>query len=195
MVIPSEGEFLKRPFVNAWKSFSARTGLPTEVVIREVPVAIPLAQATCLYRSLQESLQNVKKHAEATNILVRLLCTRNGLGICIHDDGRGFDQSEDAEPRKGLGLTSMAERVRTLQGTFHVRSKAGHGTEIHVTSTRSSRRPSSPGPRRRSRWRRNGRTCISPGRCSTGSGRWPSRKLKNPLTAAGLSGHPVPGRD
>lgn len=112
--------------------FSTRTGLPTEIMVREVPAAIPLAQATCLYRILQESLQNVKKHAEATNILVRLLCTRNGLGICIHDDGRGFDQLEDAAPPKGLGLTSMAERVKTLRGTFHVRSKAGIGTEIHA---------------------------------------------------------------
>lgn len=112
--------------------FSARTGLPTEIMVREVPTAIPLAQATCLYRILQESLQNVKKHAEATNILVRLLCTRNGLEICIHDDGCGFDQPEDAASPKGLGLTSMTERVKTLRGTFHVRSKAGFGTEIHA---------------------------------------------------------------
>ncbi len=112
--------------------FSARTGLTTEVVVREVPAEIPLAQATCLYRVLQESLQNVKKHAEAANIFVRLLCTRNGLGICIHDDGRGFDQSEDAAPPRGLGLTSMAERVKTLHGTLHVRSQAGIGTEIHA---------------------------------------------------------------
>ncbi len=112
--------------------FSTRTGLTTEVVIREVPAAIPLAQATCLYRILQESLQNVKKHAGAANVLVRLLCTRNGLGICVHDDGCGFEQSKDAALPKGLGLTSMAERVRTLHGTFHVRSKVGYGTEIHA---------------------------------------------------------------
>ena len=112
--------------------FSVRTGLATEIVVREVPAAIPLAQATCLYRILQESLQNVKKHAEAANIFVRLRYTRNGLEICIHDDGRGFDRSEDAASPKGLGLTSMAERVKTLHGTLHVRSQAGIGTEIQA---------------------------------------------------------------
>lgn len=114
------------------EEFSTRTGLTTEIVVREVPAAIPLAQATCLYRILQESLQNVRKHAKAANIVVRLLRARNGLELCIHDDGRGFDRPEDAAPPKGLGLTSMAERVKTLHGTFHVRSKVGHGTEIHA---------------------------------------------------------------
>lgn len=110
--------------------FSIRTGLPTEIVVREVPAAIPLAQATCIYRILQESLQNVKKHAEAANIFVRLLCTEDGLEICIHDDGCGFDRSEDAAFPKGLGLTSMAERVKALHGMLQVKSQAGIGTEI-----------------------------------------------------------------
>lgn len=112
--------------------FSMRAGWATEIVVRELPAAIPLLQATCLYRILQESLQNAQKHAEATNILVRILCTRNGLGICIQDDGRGFDQLEKAARPKGLGLSSMAERVKALHGTFCVRSDAGMGTEVHA---------------------------------------------------------------
>lgn len=112
--------------------FSTRTGVTTEIVARELPSGISLAQATCLYRILQESLQNVKKHAKATNILVRLQCTRNGVELSIQDNGRGFDQSEKGTHLKGLGLTSMAERMKGLHGTFRVQSTAGLGTEIHV---------------------------------------------------------------
>lgn len=112
--------------------FSTRNGLTTEIVVQELPGIISLAQATCLYRVLQESLQNVKKHAKATNILVRLQRTRDGLELCIQDDGLGFDQSEEDIRHKRLGLTSMAERVKALNGTFRIESTAGLGTEVHA---------------------------------------------------------------
>lgn len=112
--------------------FSTRTGLTTELVMRELPSGISLEQATCLYRVLQESLQNVTKHAKAANILVRLLRTRNGLELCIQDDGLGFDYSEEAAHPTGLGLTSMAERIKALYGTFRIEGTAGFGTEIHA---------------------------------------------------------------
>ena len=112
--------------------FSVRTGVKTEIVVRELPAVIPLAQATCLYRVLQEGLQNVKKHAKAANIIVRLLSARNGVELCIQDDGRGFDQSEAAAHPRGLGLTSMAERVKGLHGTFCIQGTAGFGTNIRV---------------------------------------------------------------
>lgn len=112
--------------------FAVRTGLATEFMARNVPRDVSMDRATCLYRVLQESLQNVCKHAKATNVLVRLLNNRRGIGLCVHDDGRGFDCQESAGPRKGLGLSSMAERVRLLNGRFRVKSKPGDGTEIHA---------------------------------------------------------------
>ena len=112
--------------------FSIRNGLTTEMVVRELPSGISLEQATCLYRVLQESLQNVKKHAKAANILVRLQRTRDGLGLSIQDDGLGLNQPEEGIRLKGLGLTSMAERVKALHGTFCVKSTAGFGTEVHA---------------------------------------------------------------
>lgn len=112
--------------------FAARTGVSAELITRNVPQDVPLAQATCLYRVLQEGLQNVQKHADATAVLVRLLRTGRGLGLCIHDDGRGIEQVEGAARRKGLGLTSMAERVGMLNGVFHILTKPDDGTEIHA---------------------------------------------------------------
>lgn len=112
--------------------FALRTGLSAELMIRNVPKDIPLDHATCLYRVLQEGLQNVQKHAEATTVLVRLLRTGRGLGLCIHDDGRGIENGEGSTRRKGLGLTSMAERVGMLNGIFRIRTSPDDGTEIHA---------------------------------------------------------------
>ncbi|MDR4466221.1 MAG: PAS domain-containing sensor histidine kinase [Nitrospira sp.] len=123
---------LEAAFRECVDEFSTRAELTTELVMRELPRGISLEQATCLYRVLQESLQNVTKHANAANILVRLQPTRNGLELCIQDDGLGFDQSEKAAHSNGLGLTSMAERIKGLQGTFRIESTLGFGTEIHV---------------------------------------------------------------
>lgn len=112
--------------------FAARTGVTVEFVARDVPKGLPLEHATCLYRVMQEGLQNVQRHADANTVLVRLLGTGRGLGLCIHDDGHGFEEIDGAARRKGLGLTSMAERVGMLRGTFRVKTKSGDGTELHA---------------------------------------------------------------
>ncbi|OQW32678.1 MAG: hypothetical protein A4E19_04775 [Nitrospira sp. SG-bin1] len=115
------------------EEFEGRTRLKTQVVVRNLPAVLSLIRATCLYRVLQESLQNVRKHANASHVLVRLLGTRRGVGLCIYDDGRGFDvMQEVSRGRKGLGLISLQERVGALQGTFRIKAKPGYGTEVHA---------------------------------------------------------------
>ncbi len=112
--------------------FATRTRLSIDLTVRNVPRSIPLEHATCLYRILQESLQNVRKHADATSIFVRLLRTGRGVGLCIHDDGRGLQNIAGTMRGYGLGLTSMAERVGILRGTFRIKTKPGNGTEVHA---------------------------------------------------------------
>ena len=112
--------------------FAARTGLTVDVMVRKVPRDVPPGQASCLYRVLQESLQNVRKHANATNVLIRLLRTGRGLGLCVLDDGQGFEQAQSGVGQKGLGLTSMKERVKLLNGTIRIRTNPGEGTEVHA---------------------------------------------------------------
>lgn len=115
------------------EEFEARTGLKTKVVVRNLPAALSLDCATCLYRVLQESLQNVRKHADATHVLVRLLGTTRGAGLCVQDDGRGFDVTPEVSGgQQGLGLISLHERTGTVHGTFRVKSKRGEGTEVHA---------------------------------------------------------------
>jgi signal transduction histidine kinase len=54
------------------------------------------------------------------------------LALCVHDDGCGIESMERATLRKGLGLTSMEERVGALGGMFRIGTKPGDGTEIHA---------------------------------------------------------------
>ncbi len=112
--------------------FIRRTGLKVQYMQRKVPQSLPLSVATCLYRVTQESLQNILKHAEASEVLVRLLGTATGVGICVRDDGKGFVQEPSESTSHGLGLISMEERVRLFQGTFRIRSSPGKGTEVHA---------------------------------------------------------------
>jgi PAS domain S-box-containing protein len=112
--------------------FATRTGLSAELQTRNLPKDFPLDHATCLYRVLQEGLNNVQKHAAASTVLVRLLGTGRGVGLCVHDDGQGIEEVDRTARRKGLGLTSMAERVGILNGTFRVWTKPGEGTELHA---------------------------------------------------------------
>jgi PAS domain S-box-containing protein len=86
--------------------------------------------AICLYRVLQESLMNIAKHSGSTSARVIFTRQADQLEMQVRDEGRGFDP--DAEGRQGLGLVSIEERVRLLNGTLTVNSSPGKGTEIVV---------------------------------------------------------------
>ncbi len=112
--------------------FRRRTGLAIRYVQRGVPRSIPIETATCLYRVTQESLQNVQKHAAASNVLVRLLGTAKGVGVSVRDNGKGFVYDAGNIRSMGLGLISIEERIRLMKGTFRLRTQPGKGTEIHA---------------------------------------------------------------
>lgn len=112
--------------------FSRRTGMAVRYVRRTIPQTIPLDIATCLYRVAQEGLQNVQKHAEASDVLVTLFGTTEGVGVCVRDNGKGFVYKPGDAHSSGLGLISMGERVRLLKGSFRLRTHPGKGTEIRA---------------------------------------------------------------
>jgi signal transduction histidine kinase len=89
--------------------------------------------ATCLYRVAQEALHNVQKHAQgATEVRLRVSGSAESVRLCIQDDGIGFD-SERGSSRQGLGIISMKERVRLVQGEFSIQSQTGKGTTVRVS--------------------------------------------------------------
>ena len=107
-----------------------QTGLPVTCIAREVPHTLPPEIATALFRVIQESLQNVFKHAQATAVTVRLSGSSKGIGVSVRDNGKGFEVRSPSVPRAGLGLVSMQERARLLGGFSRVRSCPAHGTTV-----------------------------------------------------------------
>ncbi len=114
---------------------------------RDSPDPVPFDIALCLYRITEESLRNIQRHSGAASATVRLAAEKNGLHLAISDDGVGFDIKE-ARPAQGVGLLSMEERVRLLNGSFRIESRPGGGTELEVFVPVSdqSQKPSFPKP-------------------------------------------------
>ncbi|QPD02504.1 MAG: hypothetical protein Nkreftii_000278 [Candidatus Nitrospira kreftii] len=109
---------------------SRRTGLPIRLKVAGVPTAVPLDHATCLFRVMQESVQNVVKHAQATLVTVQLRGSSKGLSLSVTDNGKGFNQRDQSTHEQGLGLSSMEERLRQLHGFFRIQSRLSQGTKI-----------------------------------------------------------------
>ena len=109
---------------------SRRTGLPIRLKIVGIPPAVPLDHATCLFRVMQESIQNVVKHAQATQVAVQLRGSSKGLGLSVIDNGKGFNLYDLSAHEQGLGLSSMEERLRQLHGRFRIRSRPSQGTKV-----------------------------------------------------------------
>ena len=93
---------------------------------------IPDDVALCLYRVAQESLHNIAKHSGAKHAEIGLTCDDGQVGLQIKDDGCGFDPVVVGS-RMGLGLLSMEERVRLIQGNFSIQAKPGRGTTISAS--------------------------------------------------------------
>jgi PAS domain S-box-containing protein len=88
-----------------------------------------------LYRLVQEALNNVRKHAEAGHVRVKLVGGFPQIILRIEDNGRGFDVEDrlrKMDAGKRMGLRSMEERVNLLGGEWNLHSKPGKGTKIHI---------------------------------------------------------------
>lgn len=89
-----------------------------------------------IYRLIQEALHNIKKHALAQEVTVRLVASSPNLILRIIDNGQGFDVKRwraKSHTEKRMGLHSMIERVGLLNGTIDIRSRIGKGTGIIIT--------------------------------------------------------------
>ena len=117
--------------IKSWcKEFGERQGIQVECR-HDVRKTLPQEVGLCLFRVLQEALNNAVKHSGVKRIEVRLQEESDEIHLIVSDSGRGFDV-EAVRQAKGLGLTSMRERVRLVNGTISVQSKPMGGTTIHV---------------------------------------------------------------
>ena len=117
--------------IKSWcKEFGERQAMEIDFK-SDVSSVVPLEVGICLFRVLQESLHNAAKHSAVKRIEVQLREVSNEIHLIVTDQGRGFDV-EAAIQGQGLGLTSMQERVRLLNGSVDIESKPMAGTTIHV---------------------------------------------------------------
>jgi len=87
--------------------------------------------AICVYRILQESLNNITKHAEAKKVMIDIHVTANILTMVIADDGKGF-QMEKLRTVNSFGILGMKERVSAAVGEFKLESVKGAGTRLKI---------------------------------------------------------------
>src|SRR6266404_4671624 len=110
------------------REVSKRTGMLVDFVEENVSDSLPEEHKTCVYRIVQEALNNCSKHAYAKHVRVTIRQKPDHLSLTIQDDGKGFDPVRS----RGLGLVGMTERVSQLNGILKVESFAGRGTSLRV---------------------------------------------------------------
>jgi len=115
----------------AAEEFTNRTGTRCAVSLSPCTPEIDPARATAIFRILQETLTNVARHADATEVDVRLSKSSCGLILEVQDNGIGFDERRLCGAGS-LGILGMKERALLLGGEFAIRTAPGAGTKVTV---------------------------------------------------------------
>ncbi len=106
-------------------------GIKTIIEVNKLPVTLDDTKSVMIYRLAQELIANIRKHADAKNVLLQFLANPNAVSLTIEDDGKGFD-IEEQQQQDGLGLKSIFSRVKFLDGTINFDSRIGEGSTITV---------------------------------------------------------------
>lgn len=106
------------------------SGMKVEFISPRITEPFPSEIETVVYRAVQESLTNVLRHAEASQILITLVVSDAELKLQIKDNGKGMTL---VDLKKGLGLLGMEERIKLVKGEFKIKSHLGRGTEIDIS--------------------------------------------------------------
>jgi signal transduction histidine kinase len=122
--------------------------IPIHLECVDVPTGLSNDIALCLYRIVQEALHNVVKHSAAASASVRLEAHGGEIVLTVVDDGRGFDPLVESA-MNGVGLISMRERTRQVDGSIVLTSQPGRGTRVQVRlplvgSSTADRRQATP---------------------------------------------------
>jgi signal transduction histidine kinase len=113
------------------KEFTDRYGIEIDFSADNIPRIVDPDVALCLFRIVQEALQNLKKHSGAARAEVRLIRRADRISVSVYDPGKGFDMN-DMRAQEGLGIHSMEERARLLSGYFKIHSEPGRGTRVEA---------------------------------------------------------------
>jgi signal transduction histidine kinase len=113
--------------------FARHSDVKVFLELGDVDDLLSLSTQIAVYRIFQEALNNIGKHAEASNISIEVKQIDNIVSFLIQDDGKGFDLQKNLEravTERSLGLAAMDERAKMLEGQLEVSSQKGKGTKI-----------------------------------------------------------------
>jgi PAS domain S-box-containing protein len=113
------------------KEISRQQSVRVVCKFENLPESLPRNLSLCLYRVIQESLQNIVKHSGARDAEVELLGSPLEIRLKVSDEGVGFNP-DSISCKEGLGLLSMRERLRLVGGTISIESHPLQGTQVHV---------------------------------------------------------------
>jgi signal transduction histidine kinase len=116
---------------NFCRELSDRHGVVVDFHSTGVPRELPQEISVCLFRVLQEALQNATKHSGCRHFKAQLIGTLNEVHLTVRDLGVGFDPA-GAGTNRGLGLISMKERLKLVGGELSIDSQPQLGTTIHA---------------------------------------------------------------
>jgi len=119
-------EDLLRHLTNA---FTGRTRIPAKLLV-DGRIDLPSNAKEAFYRVAQEALNNIIKHADASQVSVRLRGAEEAMRLKIQDDGRGFDPGAVSSEHLGLGI--MRERAEAISADLNIDSQPGKGTRVEL---------------------------------------------------------------
>jgi PAS domain S-box-containing protein len=125
------------------REFGEQHKVEIDCKIHDLPVPLSPDISLCFFRVLQEALHNSTKHSGVRHFEVELWGTPDEIHLTVGDSGAGFD-TDAAKARQGLGLISMEERLKLLNGTLSIESQLQSGTTIHARVPFSSGKDSLP---------------------------------------------------
>ena len=111
--------------------FQDRTGIPCEVRIPEMELALSVEVSTALFRIFQELLTNVARHAHAAKVETELKAQPGFIVLSLRDNGKGITEADIAHPQS-LGLLGIKERAALLGGEVVFQAHPGQGTNVTV---------------------------------------------------------------
>ena len=120
---------LNQAFADYCQRVTRQSGIKVHYSGKDIP-HLPDFIKISLYRVLQEALNNVFKHAQASNIEVSLGSEKGMVNLYVHDDGRGFPQAPDVAISHGFGLKGIYNRIEALGGNMKIISNQTKGTTL-----------------------------------------------------------------
>lgn len=112
------------------QTYEDRTKISVDLVVFGVEQPLQSSVKAALFRLVQECLNNVEKHASASNVQVKLEFLEEMLRLVVKDDGVGFDKEKQISKGSSFGLLGMRERSQLLEGTMELQTSPGEGTRV-----------------------------------------------------------------